>query len=158
MSGLPRPDSETYWDRNPWTDTRLFAFSIGEQDKISFLALVGDACVTAASAISGLEAKHLASVSQIKTAAPTRTGSAEERVKVLFDAMKSKDFAVLQSQLADAMRSMESLEPVEVMAVLRLTSSVRDQLHGWTRAVDQAAGYFQRRGMDADRELMGLRA
>lgn len=77
---------------------------------------------------------------------------------MLFDAMRSKDFAILQSQLIDVTQRMESLEPVEVMAVLRLTSSVRERLQGWGRAVEQAAGYFERRGMDSKRELMGLRA
>lgn len=122
------------------------------------MALVGDASVTAASAANAPQAKHFVSVWRLKTATSTNAGNAEERVKVLFDAMKSKDFALLQSQLVDAMQRMESLEPLEVMAVLRMTSTVRDQLHGWKRAVEQAAGYFQRRGMDADRELMGLRA
>lgn len=86
---------------------------------------------------------------------PAASG-AKERVKILFDAMRSKDVGVLQSQLLDVAQRMESLDPVEVMAVLRLTSSVREQLRGWGRAVEQAAGYFERRGMNPKQELMGL--
>lgn len=76
----------------------------------------------------------------------------------LFDAISSNDFSVLQDHLADVMQRMESLPPVEVMAVLRSTYTLRDQLKGWNKAVNQAVGYFERKGMDADRELTGLRA
>lgn len=131
---------------------------IGQQGHVLFGTLQGDSSLTAGAVpVQASQGASNAAEHGRRKAGGT-SSDIDSRMDGLFDALSARDIGTVQCHLIDVMQRMESLSPLEVMAVLRSTYTLRDQLKGWSKAVDQSAGYFERRGLDAKRELMGLRA